>query len=208
MEHLQGRVALVTGAAGGIGQAIVERLGREGARVVLADVDLPGAERVAKALSSFDLWPLRVDITSRDEVDQMTAQVEARWGRIDLLVNNAGRTRVGPFITSKEEHWEELLRIDVMRMLRWTQSVLPGMAARRWGRIINIASDAARMVRSFGELKTKHRPQRESPSAAISFRISDRSAGISTLLRGSLRIQRRTISPSATTAESPALMIR
>ena len=155
MEHLQGRVALVTGAAGGIGQAIVERLGREGARVVLADVDLPGAERVAKALSSFDLWPLRVDITSRDEVDQMTAQVEARWGRI-----------------------------------------------------INIASDAARMVRSFGELKTKHRPQRESPSAAISFRISDRSAGISTLLRGSLRIQRRTVSPSATTVESPALMIR
>jgi 2-hydroxycyclohexanecarboxyl-CoA dehydrogenase len=137
-------VALVTGAAGGIGQAIVERLGQEGARVVLADVDGSGLERVSSALSSIDPWPINADITSRAEVDRMSREIEGRWGRIDILVNNAGRTRVGPFITSKAEEWEELLRIDVVGMLQCTQSVLPGMVARRSGRIINIASDAAR----------------------------------------------------------------
>lgn len=144
MAGLQGKVAWITGAAGGIGRAIVERLGGDGARVVLADVDRAGLDALVTALAVFELWPFTVDITSRPDVDRLTAEVEERWGRIDVLVNNAGRTRVGPFLTSREEHWEELFRIDVLGMLRCTQSVLPGMVARRWGRIINIASDAAR----------------------------------------------------------------
>lgn len=144
MNRLKDKVALVTGAAGGIGRAIVQRLGTDGAKVVLADLDEAGAKAVADELKLPDLWPIKADITQPDEVRQMVAQIQERWERIDVLVNNAGRTRVGPFLESREEHWEELFRIDVMGLLRCAQSVLPGMLARRWGRIVNIASDAAR----------------------------------------------------------------
>lgn len=140
---MKGRVALVTGAAGGIGKAIVRRLAADGAKVVLADIDERGAKSVAEEMRSPDLWALRLDITLPQEVRDSVARVLERWERIDVLVNNAGRTRVGSFLESREEHWEELFRIDVMGLLRCTQSVLPGMLERRRGRIINIASDAA-----------------------------------------------------------------
>ena len=143
MNRLKDRVALVTGAAGGIGKAIVQRLAADGAKVVLADIDESGAERVASELGSPELWAVKLDITRPEEVRDAIARIQERWQRIDVLVNNAGRTRVGPFLQSKEEHWEELFRIDVMGLLRCTQSVLPGMLERRGGRIINIASDAA-----------------------------------------------------------------
>ena len=143
MHPLRDRVALVTGAAGGIGKSIVQRLAADGASVVLADIDEAGAGRVAAELGSPNLWPLHLDITRTDDVRAAVARIMERWSRIDVLVNNAGRTRIGPFLTSREEHWEELFRIDVMGVLRCTQGVLPSMIERRWGRIINIASDAA-----------------------------------------------------------------
>jgi len=143
MNRLKNRVALVTGAAGGIGKAIVQRLAADGAKIVLADIDESGAKRVASELGSPELWAVKLDITRPEEVRDAIARIQERWKRIDVLVNNAGRTRVGPFLQSKEEHWEELFRIDVMGLLRCTQSVLPGMIERRGGRIINIASDAA-----------------------------------------------------------------
>jgi 2-hydroxycyclohexanecarboxyl-CoA dehydrogenase len=143
MTALEGRVAVVTGAAGGIGRALVQRLASDGAKVVLADLDEDGAKRVAGELASPDLWPLKLDITRTDDVRNAIAAIHERWRRIDVLVNNAGRTRIGTFLDSKEEHWDELFRIDVMGLLRCTQAVLPGMIERKSGRIINIASDAA-----------------------------------------------------------------
>ena len=143
MNRLKDRVALVTGAAGGIGRAIVQRLASDGAKVVLADIDENGVKNVASELGFPELWPMKADITRSEDIQGMVARIQERWNRIDVLVNNAGRTRVGPFLESREEHWEELFRIDVMGLLRCTQSVLPGMIERRWGRIINIASDAA-----------------------------------------------------------------
>lgn len=147
MNALKGKVAVVTGAAGGIGGAIVERLAADGARVVLADIDESGAKKVADELGaaagSANLWPMLLDITQTEAIGAAVAQIRAKWGRIDILVNNAGRTRVGPFMSSKEEHWEELFRIDVMGVLRCTRGVLPGMLEQGSGRIVNIASDAA-----------------------------------------------------------------
>lgn len=143
MNRLQDRVALVTGAAGGIGKAIVQRLASDGAKVVLADIDESGANAVAAELGFPDLWPIKLDITRPEDVRAAVAHIRERWNRIDVLVNNAGRTRVGPFVDSREEHWEELFRIDVMGLLRCTQSVIPGMVQNGWGRIINIASDVA-----------------------------------------------------------------
>ncbi len=143
MNSLKDRVALVTGAAGGIGKAIVQRLALDGARVVLADIDEAGAQKVAGELGLPELWPLQLDITRTGDIRAAVARIRERWARIDVLVNNAGRTRIGPFLTSREEHWEELFRIDVMGVLRCTQAVLPGMLEQGRGRIINIASDAA-----------------------------------------------------------------
>lgn len=143
INRLKGRVALVTGAAGGIGRAIVQRLASDGAKIILADIDEAGATSVASELALPDLWPVKLDITRPEDVRDSVAKIQKRWNRIDVLVNNAGRTRVGMFLESREEHWEELFRIDVMGLLRCTQGVLPGMIERRWGRIINIASDAA-----------------------------------------------------------------
>lgn len=144
MGALTGKVAIVTGAAGGIGRSIVQRLAADGAKVVMADIDEAGAHKVAGELGGGEsLWPFALDITQTDAVKAAVAKIRERWGGIDILVNNAGRTRVGPFLNSKEEHWEELFRIDVMGVLRCTQSVLPGMLEQNSGRIINIASDAA-----------------------------------------------------------------
>lgn len=140
----EGRVVVVTGAAGGIGSVIAARLLADGFRVALADRDEPPTAALAERLGSDRVMPVAVDVTSRLAVEQMAQAIDARWGGIDVLVNNAGRTRVGPFLSSPEEHWVELLNIDVMGVLRCTQVVLPGMCARRWGRVINISSDAAR----------------------------------------------------------------
>jgi 2-hydroxycyclohexanecarboxyl-CoA dehydrogenase len=132
------RVALVTGAAAGIGTAIAARLAREGMRVAAADMDEAGLGALDPAYLA-----VKMDITAPAEVKAGVQRVLDKWGRIDVLVNNAGRTRVGPFLQSKEEHWEELFRIDVLGLMRCTQAVLPGMLAQGSGRIVNIASDAA-----------------------------------------------------------------
>lgn len=138
------RVAVVTGAAGGIGAVIAARLLADGYRVVLADRDETQTIAVTQQLGSDSALPFTVDITSRSQVENFVTSVTAHWGGIDILVNNAGRTRVGPFVSSPEQHWLELLDVDVVGVLRCTQVVLPGMCAQRWGRIVNIASDAAR----------------------------------------------------------------
>lgn len=143
-QHLAGLVAIVTGAAGGIGAVIANRLLADGFRVVLADRDEAGLRAIGERLGSDLAWPFTVDITSREAVERMAAEVSERWETIDVLVNNAGRTRVGPFASSPEQHWTELLEIDVVGVLRCTQVVLPGMCSRRHGRIVNISSDAAR----------------------------------------------------------------
>jgi 2-hydroxycyclohexanecarboxyl-CoA dehydrogenase len=74
----------------------------------------------------------------------MVQAVLDRWGRLDVLVNNAGRTRIGPFIDAPEEHWRELLEVDLLGVMRCTQVALPYMCRQKWGRVINMASDAAR----------------------------------------------------------------
>ena len=142
-RRIEGRAALVTGAAGGIGRAIVERLAADGAKVVVADLDEEGGKKRGDGGRRCERLARQAGHHEPGPGARSGGADPGRWGRIDILVNNAGRTRVGPFLTSKEEHWEELFRIDVLGLLRCTQAVLPGMIERRWGRIINLASDAA-----------------------------------------------------------------
>jgi 2-hydroxycyclohexanecarboxyl-CoA dehydrogenase len=142
--RLDGRVALITGGAGGIGSATASRLAAEGASIVVADVDVSAAERVAAELGGRAVW---VDVTSVDSIRQMVQQV----GPIDVLVNNAGWDRVQRFVDSDEAFWDRVLAINLKGQIACAHAVLPGMIERQQGRIICVASDAGR-VGSSGEV--------------------------------------------------------
>ncbi|HSK58513.1 MAG TPA: 3-oxoacyl-ACP reductase family protein [Actinomycetospora sp.] len=149
MGRMDDKVAVVTGAGRGIGRAIAEVLTAEGATVVATDVDEASAVETATALGG-DALGLAVDVASRDSVDAMVAAVHEHHARIDVLVNNAGWDKVGPFVDSDPADWDRILAINLYGVLHTCHAVLPLMAAQGSGRVVNLASDAGR-VGSSGE---------------------------------------------------------
>jgi len=152
MQRFEGKTVLVTGGGGGIGGATSRRFAREGARVAVCDLDLAAAERVAGAIHEAGgrAQAFRCDITDRASVDAAVAAVAQALGPIDVLVNNAGWDVFKPFTKTEPAQWDKLIAINLTGALHMHHAVLPGMAARKAGRIVNIASDAAR-VGSSGE---------------------------------------------------------
>jgi len=136
--ELDGRVAIVTGAASGIGRAITESLGAAGATVVAADLDAEGAGRVAANLSGG--WAVAVDVSSPDECAALVAGTLERAGRLDILVNDAGLQHVSPLQDFPPERFEYLLRVLLLGPAMLMRAVLPTMYASGWGRIVNIGS--------------------------------------------------------------------
>jgi 2-hydroxycyclohexanecarboxyl-CoA dehydrogenase len=147
MGKLAGRIAIVTGAGQGIGRGIAEKLAAEGATVVVTDVDEATAEETA---ASVDGVGIHADVTSRESVGAMVEQVHQRFGRIDVLVNNAGWDRSGPFVDSDPADWARVIAINLYGVLHTCKAVLPIMAAQGHGSVVNLASDAGR-VGSSGE---------------------------------------------------------
>ena len=152
MRNLQDRTVVVTGGGGGIGGATCHRFATEGARVAVLDVNAGAAEQVAAAIRADGGQALAIhcDITVRASVDAAVAITAAQLGPIDVLVNNAGWDVFRPFTSTTPEQWDRLIAINLIGPLNMHHAVLPGMVARRQGRIVNIASDAAR-VGSSGE---------------------------------------------------------
>ena len=152
MGRLDGRTAVVTGGGGGIGGATCRRFADEGARVAVLDLNAEAAETVAAAIRAGggQAEAFRCDITDRASVDAAVAAAEAKWGPIDILVNNAGWDVFKPFTKTIPAEWTKLIAINLVGALHMHHAVLPGMAERKRGRIVNIASDAAR-VGSSGE---------------------------------------------------------
>jgi 2-hydroxycyclohexanecarboxyl-CoA dehydrogenase len=152
MGRFDNQVVVVTGAGGGIGGATARRFGAEGARVACLDLDLASAQTVAADITAAGGRALaqRCDITQRAEVDAAVAATVAGLGAIDVLVNNAGWDVFSPFLKTQPAQWERLIAINLVGALHMHHAVLPGMVERRAGRIVNIASDAAR-VGSSGE---------------------------------------------------------
>jgi 2-hydroxycyclohexanecarboxyl-CoA dehydrogenase len=150
---LTGRVVLVTGAARGIGAAIVEALAAAGASVAVGDVDGGGADAIAsRAADTHGVATigLEMDVTSRDKVDAAVAKAEAELGPLAVLVNNAGIDVIKPFMATTPDEWERIVAVNLMGTFHCCQSVLTGMLERGDGAIVNFASDAAR-VGSSGE---------------------------------------------------------
>ncbi len=147
MNLVEHRIAIVTGAARGIGLAAAERLAREGAAVIAADVDAATQAREAERLraSGLSVTAVHCDVGDRASVEQCVRGVEAEHGRVDILVNNAGIAgRIAPLEDITDRDWDEMMRINLRSVYLGCQAVIPGMKARRYGRIVNVASIAGK----------------------------------------------------------------
>ena len=139
---LQGRVAIVTGAAQGIGRAIAETLAQAGADIVVADLDPTRSKDTVSAVENAGRKALsiKVNVAEANETKAMAEQVLKDWGKIDILVNNAGITRDGLLLRMKEEDWNLVLQVNLNGTFHCTKAVLQPMTKQRYGRIVNIAS--------------------------------------------------------------------
>lgn len=152
MRGLKERVAIVTGAAGGIGRAICERFVDEGVRLVAADVNEPALIEFAETLQARggDVLALAFDITRFADVSAAVARAVEHFGQLDILVNNAGWDIAKPFLDTEPDLWEKIIAINLRGPLNLHKAVLPHLIANGGGKVINIASDAGR-VGSSGE---------------------------------------------------------
>ncbi len=140
--RLQGRVALVTGAVSGIGAATARRFAREGALVAVNDAKAEGLEAVAGEIRAAGAKALVVpgDVARRTEVERMVAETVRAFGRLDILINNAGINRDAMAAKMTEEQWDAVLAVNLKGTFLCCQAALPGMRERAWGRVVNTSS--------------------------------------------------------------------
>ena len=152
IARLNGKVALVTGAAQGIGRAIAMRLAAEGAKVAIADINEDVAKRTAAEINAAGnvACAVKLDVTSLESALAAVESVEREVGAVDILVNNAGWDKLEPFVESKPETWDRVIAINFRGVIHCCKAVVPKMQARGHGKIVSIASDAGR-VGSMGE---------------------------------------------------------
>lgn len=145
--RLKGKVALVTGAGRGIGRAIADRLAAEGAAVVVSDIDLPQAERVAEELAARgdQALAVRANVSDLSEVQAMFTQALGRFGRLDILVNNAGIIRRGSLEDHPDADWELVLAVNLKGTYYCSREAARVMKQRGYGRIVNISSVAGKV---------------------------------------------------------------
>lgn len=158
--RLEGKVAIVTGGAGGIGEATIQGLTREGAKVVISDINWDGAKRLEESLSRKGAKALAVktDVGHYQQVKALTEKTLTTFGRIDILVNNAG---ISPKYLGKKrtlwemtvEEWERVIQVDLNGYFLCCHEMVPHMIPNGWGRIVNISSAAAR---SGGQVAGSH----------------------------------------------------
>lgn len=149
MGKLDAKIAIVTGAGSGIGRAISEKLSAEGATVVVTDVNEATANETASRLDNGSLG-LHTDVTSRESVGAMVEEVMNVFGRIDVLINNAGWDKAGPFVDTDPKDWDRVIQINLYGVFNTCHAVLPIMASQGFGSVVNLGSDAGR-VGSSGE---------------------------------------------------------
>ena len=142
VRRLQDRVALVTGAASGIGRAIAAALAAEGAVVVATDIDAEMAKATSDSI--LEAHSFQLDVTSADNARSVVAQVEANVGPIEILANNAGVSTMAPIWELTEQDWDFNFDVNAKGVFIVTQAVLPGMMARKRGSIVNTASMAGK----------------------------------------------------------------
>jgi 3-oxoacyl-[acyl-carrier protein] reductase len=139
MFDLTGKKALVTGASGGIGEAIARALHRQGATVAISGTRRDALEAVAGDLSE-RAYVLTCNLAAKDEVETLVPRAEEALGQIDILVNNAGVTRDNIFVLLSDDDWDQVIAVDLSAAFRLTRAAVRGMMRRRYGRVIGITS--------------------------------------------------------------------
>ena len=149
---LRNKVAIITGAASGIGLATAHVFAAEGARVVLADIDAGRTETAGAAVANAggETLAVRVDVTDRESVDAMVAATLARFGRIDCLVNNAGITKDSRLVKMPEQQFDSVMSVNLKGVFHCTQAVVPTMLEQESG-VILIASSVVGLYGNFGQ---------------------------------------------------------
>lgn len=150
--RLAGKVSIITGAARGIGRATAEKFAREGARVVVADLDLASVRAVAQSLVDVggDAIGLALDVTDRASIDQAVAQVMERYGRVDVLVNNAGIVQDAQLFKMSEEQFDRVIDVNLKGTFNCTRAVVDIMIAQGAGVVLN-ASSIVGVYGNFGQ---------------------------------------------------------
>jgi 2-hydroxycyclohexanecarboxyl-CoA dehydrogenase len=141
------RVAFVSGGGRGIGRAIAQALAGQGRAVAIGDLRADDADDAAKAIEAGGGQAVAVplDVTDMQAVREAVRLTAGRLGPVDILVNNAGWDELRPFVETDEEFWDRIIEINFKGCLRLTREILPGMIERRFGRVVNIGSDAGRV---------------------------------------------------------------
>lgn len=143
---LTGKIAIVTGASQGIGRAITLRLAREGANLVIGDIDVEAAEKVAREVrdGGTEALVVKVDVTKAEEVNKVIGEIAEKFGRIDILVNNAGISSMALVVDLKEKDWDANMKVNAKGVFLCSRAVARQMIKQKSGKIINNASLAAK----------------------------------------------------------------
>ena len=144
---LRGKVALVAASSRGLGRAIASELAREGATLVICARRAEGLAATARSIAAshgVKVHPVVADVSNQKQVERVTGEALAKFGRVDVLVTNAGGPPAGVFETHSWEVWESAVNLTLRSVVEMTRAVLPGMRDRRWGRIINVTSIAVK----------------------------------------------------------------
>jgi 3-oxoacyl-[acyl-carrier protein] reductase len=142
--RLKNKIALITGGANGIGLATTERFAAEGAKIILWDVSDKGsdvAERLKK--EGYEIISKKVSVTNREEVQTAVAEARAYFGRIDILINNAGITKDRTLLKMSMEEWDDVISVNLTGVFNCTQAVAPIMKEQNYGRIVSASSNVA-----------------------------------------------------------------
>jgi 3-oxoacyl-[acyl-carrier protein] reductase len=143
--ELQGQVAVITGAGSGIGKAIALRYARAGANIAVADLNAEGAEQTAAEVRKIGPKALAkvTDVSNYDQVQALIAEVVKTFGKIEIMVNNAGIARIAPFLEMPKEDWEAVLKVHLFGAFYCSQAAAREMVKRKYGRIISMSSITA-----------------------------------------------------------------
>jgi NAD(P)-dependent dehydrogenase (short-subunit alcohol dehydrogenase family) len=150
MTWVQDKVVLVTGASGGIGQALAAEFARTGAIVVVSSRNEDQLQALAQRLRSDggQALPLTCDVVEKEQVEALCAIITERVGTVQILINNAGIARAASFFEMEDRFWDDVLRVNLTGTYNCCKAFLPGMIHRGWGRIINVASTMAKVAYS------------------------------------------------------------
>ena len=142
MGTIENKVAIVTGGGGGIGSAVVRRFAREGAKIIIADIDGESAQAVGAELSAqrVDAVPIVTDVTKKQSVDDMVRAALERWSRIDILVNVAGGAERIAVVDMTAAQWDDVVDMNLKSVFLCSQATLPAMLKQKYGKIVNISS--------------------------------------------------------------------